>query len=55
MGSTLADGSTAIFIILAMSFGLLAPKLILDYVVHEKTAVAETQRVAADLSRNLGP
>lgn len=35
MGSTLADASTAIFIILAMSFGLLAPKLILDY-VNEK-------------------
>jgi hypothetical protein len=30
MGSTLADGSTAILIILAMSFGLLVPKLILD-------------------------
>jgi uncharacterized membrane protein YjjP (DUF1212 family) len=54
MGSTLADGSTAIFIIFAMSFGLLAPKLILDY-VNEKTAVAKTRRVAADLSRNLGP
>ena len=28
----LADGSTAILIILAMSFGLIVPKLIVDYV-----------------------
>ena len=32
MGATLADGSTAILIILAMSFGLLVPKLIIGYV-----------------------
>jgi len=32
MGATLADGSVAILIILAMSFGLLVPKLIIDYV-----------------------
>jgi uncharacterized membrane protein YjjP (DUF1212 family) len=32
MGATLADGSVAIFIILAMSFGLIVPKLLVDYV-----------------------
>jgi len=32
MDATLADGSIAILIILAMSFGLLVPKLIVDYV-----------------------
>ena len=32
MGATLADGSVAILIILAMSFGLIFPKLIIDYV-----------------------
>jgi uncharacterized membrane protein YjjB (DUF3815 family) len=32
MGATLADGSIAILIILAMSFGLIVPKLIIDYV-----------------------
>lgn len=31
MGATLADGSIAILIILAMSFGLIVPKLIIDY------------------------
>jgi uncharacterized membrane protein YjjP (DUF1212 family) len=35
MGATLADGSTAILIILAMSFGLLVPKLIIDYVTEK--------------------
>ena len=32
MGATLADGAIAILIILAMSFGLIVPKLIIDYV-----------------------
>jgi uncharacterized membrane protein YjjP (DUF1212 family) len=32
MGATLGDGWIAIFIILAMSFGLIAPKLVVDYV-----------------------
>jgi len=32
MGATLADGSVAILITLAMSFGLIVPKLIIDYV-----------------------
>jgi uncharacterized membrane protein YjjB (DUF3815 family) len=35
MGATLTDGSTAILIILAMSFWLLAPKLIIDYVTEK--------------------
>jgi uncharacterized membrane protein YjjP (DUF1212 family) len=37
MAATLADGSVAILIILAMSFGLIVPKLIIDY-VSEKLA-----------------
>ncbi len=37
MGATFADGSIAILIILAMSFGLIVPKLIIDY-VSEKMA-----------------
>jgi len=32
MGATLADGSIAVLIIFAMSFGLIVPKLIIDYV-----------------------
>jgi len=39
MEATLADGSTAVLIILAMSFGLIVPKLIVDY-VSEKSARA---------------
>jgi uncharacterized membrane protein YjjP (DUF1212 family) len=37
MGATLADGSAAILIILAMSFGLIVPKLIIDYVSEKLT------------------
>jgi uncharacterized membrane protein YjjP (DUF1212 family) len=37
MGATLADGSVAILIILAMSFGLIVPKLIIDYVSEKVT------------------
>ena len=35
MGATFADGSIAVFIILAMSFGLIVPKLIMDYVTEK--------------------
>jgi len=35
MGATLADGSIAILIILAMSFGLIVPKLIIDHVTEK--------------------
>ena len=41
MGATIADGSVAILIILAMSFGLLVPKLIIDY-LSEKTTRAKS-------------
>jgi len=37
MGATLADGSIAVLIILAMSFGLIVPKLISDYVSEKVT------------------
>jgi uncharacterized membrane protein YjjP (DUF1212 family) len=37
MGATLADGSVAVLIILAMSFGLIVPKLIIDYVGERPT------------------
>ena len=37
MGATLADGSIAILIILAMSFGLIVPMLIIDYVSAKVT------------------
>jgi len=36
MGATLADASIAILIILAMSFGLIVPKLIIDYVSDKR-------------------
>jgi uncharacterized membrane protein YjjP (DUF1212 family) len=36
IGATLADGAVAILIILAMSFGLIVPKLIIDYVSDVK-------------------
>jgi uncharacterized membrane protein YjjP (DUF1212 family) len=35
--ATLADGSVAILIILAMSFGLIVPKLIIDYISENAT------------------
>jgi uncharacterized membrane protein YjjB (DUF3815 family) len=31
IGATLADGMTALIIILAMSFGLIVPKMVIDY------------------------
>jgi hypothetical protein len=37
MGATLADGSIAILIILAMSMGLIVPKLIIDYLSEKVT------------------
>ena len=37
LGATLADGSIAILIILAMSFGLIVPKLISDYLSEKMT------------------
>jgi uncharacterized membrane protein YjjP (DUF1212 family) len=37
MGETLADGSIAILIILAMSFGLIVPKLVIDFVSEKVT------------------
>jgi uncharacterized membrane protein YjjP (DUF1212 family) len=37
MGATLVDGSIAILIILAMSFGLIVPKLIIDYASAKMT------------------
>lgn len=37
--ATLADGSIALLIILAMSFGLIVPKMVIDY-LSEKTAAA---------------
>ena len=37
MGATLADGSIAVLIILAMTFGLIVPMLIIDYVTDQAT------------------
>jgi uncharacterized membrane protein YjjP (DUF1212 family) len=37
MGATLADGCVAVLIIVAMSFGLIVPKLIIDYVSETTT------------------
>jgi uncharacterized membrane protein YjjP (DUF1212 family) len=37
MGATLVDGSIAILIILSMSFGLIIPKLIMDYISEKVT------------------
>jgi uncharacterized membrane protein YjjB (DUF3815 family) len=32
MSATLSDGMTAVIIILAMSFGLIVPKMLIDYI-----------------------
>jgi uncharacterized membrane protein YjjB (DUF3815 family) len=40
MGATIADGFVAVLIILAMTFGLIVPKLIIDY-FSERTATAK--------------
>jgi hypothetical protein len=40
-GATLADGSIAVLIILAMSFGLLVPKLFVDYVSENLMAKSQ--------------
>jgi uncharacterized membrane protein YjjP (DUF1212 family) len=37
MGATLADGSIAMLIVLAMSFGLIVPKLVIDYLSENLT------------------
>ena len=42
MAATLADGSIAILIILAMSFGLIVPKLIIDYVSEKSDRVTKS-------------
>jgi uncharacterized membrane protein YjjB (DUF3815 family) len=41
MGATLADGSIALLIILAMSFGLIVPKTLIDR-VYERTSQAKS-------------
>jgi uncharacterized membrane protein YjjP (DUF1212 family) len=41
MGATLADGSIAVLIILAMSFGLIVPKLVIDYVSENNEALSK--------------
>jgi hypothetical protein len=38
LSPTLADGSISILIIFAMSFGLIVPKLIIDYFIDRRTA-----------------
>ena len=37
IGETIADGMTALIIILAMSLGLIIPKIIVDYLGHRST------------------
>jgi uncharacterized membrane protein YjjB (DUF3815 family) len=37
MSTTIADGSTAILIILAMSFGLIVPKMAIDWLSQRST------------------
>jgi uncharacterized membrane protein YjjP (DUF1212 family) len=41
MGDTLANGSIAILITLAMSFGLIVPKLIIDYISDKRQGVSK--------------
>jgi uncharacterized membrane protein YjjP (DUF1212 family) len=41
LGSTIADGMTAMLIILAMSFGLIVPKLVIDWIGEKYRGVAE--------------
>ena len=43
-GATLADGSIAILVILAMSLGLIIPKLILDYVRPDPPSLSFRRR-----------
>jgi hypothetical protein len=52
MDATVADGSAAILIILAMSFGLIVPKLIIDY-SSEKVTETES-RVTKEPSTHWG-
>ena len=40
MAGTFTDGAVAVLIILAMSFGLVVPKLVIDY-VSDKSAAAK--------------
>jgi hypothetical protein len=37
ISATTADGTTALFIILAMSFGLIVPKMVVDYLIERST------------------
>jgi len=37
IAATFADGSVAVLIIVAMSFGLIVPKLIIDDVIEKRT------------------
>ena len=42
LGATIADGMTALLIVFAMSFGLVTPKLVIDY-LSERSASAKSQ------------
>jgi uncharacterized membrane protein YjjP (DUF1212 family) len=42
LGATIADGMTALLIVFAMSFGLVTPKLVIDY-LSERAASAKSQ------------
>ncbi|HYY36273.1 MAG TPA: threonine/serine exporter family protein [Xanthobacteraceae bacterium] len=42
IGATIADGMTALIIVFAMSFGLVTPKLVIDY-LSERAASAKSQ------------